>query len=307
MEKKVYDLIILGGGPASMSAGIYASQMKLDTLLIEKDSFGGQITTTSSISNYPGFTEISGEELSLRMHNHLTSTNINISREEVTKTILNEDIKQVHTHNNIYYSKSVIIGIGTRLRNLGVDNENYYLGKGLSYLALKDGDKFLDRDVAVIGGGNSAIEDALFLSEKCRKVYLVHRRQQFRGDEQLIEQLHNKSNIELVLEHKPIQIVGKSRIEKLILKHIPSDSIRELNVDAIFVAIGRGADTDVIDENIARDNNGYIITNQLMETNLSGVYAIGDIRNTPLRQIVTALSDGAIASVSANKFIRNIK
>ena len=305
--EKVYDLIILGGGPASMSAGIYASQMKLDTLLIEKDSFGGQITTTSSVSNYLGFQEISGEELSQRMHNHLLSTNIKITQEEVVKTSLNQDIKQVHTHNNVYYSKCVIIGIGTRLRNLGVENENYYLGKGLSFLAIKDRDKYINKTVAVIGGGNSAIEDALYLSEKCKKVYLVHRRQQFRGDEQLISELHNKNNIELVLEYKPKNILGHNKVEQLILTNIPTNEDKQLDIDGIFLAIGRGADTDIIDENITRDSSGYIVTNELMQTNIDGVYAIGDIRNTPLRQIVTALSDGAIASVSANKFIKNIK
>ena len=305
--EKVYDLIILGGGPASMSAGIYASQMKLDTLLIEKDSFGGQITTTSSVSNYLGFQEISGEELSQRMHNHLLSTNIKITQEEVVKTSLNQDIKQVHTHNNVYYSKCVIIGIGTRLRNLGVENENYYLGKGLSFLAIKDRDKYINKTVAVIGGGNSAIEDALYLSEKCKKVYLVHRRQQFRGDEQLISELHNKNNIELVLEYKPKNILGHNKVEQLILTNIPTNEDKQLDIDGIFLAIGRGADTDIIDENITRDSSGYIVTNELMQTNIDGVYAIGDIRNTPLRQIVTALSDGAIAVVSANKFIKNIK
>ena len=308
---KVYDLIILGGGPASMSAGIYASQTKLDTLLIEKCGFGGQILTTNSVTNYLGFEDISGEELSKRMHKHLLSTPTQITQEEIIKTSLKSEIKEVYTHNNVYYAKSVIIGIGTAVRKLGVENESQYLGKGLSFLALKDRDKFEGKTVAVVGGGNSAIEDALYLSEKCSHVYLIHRRQQFRGDEQLISRLYEKiaseGKIELLLDYKPYAIVGKDNVEGITLTHIPTNKNKDIMLDGIFVAIGRGADTDIIDECIAKDSNGYIITDTQMQTNIDGVYAIGDIRNTPLRQIATAVSDGAIAAISANKYIKNVK
>ena len=305
----IYDLIILGGGPASMSAGIYAMQTKQKTLLIEKEAFGGQITTTSSVSNYLGFEKISGRELAQKMHEHLVSTGIEIAYEEVVKTELESTIKKVYTHNNCYKAYAVIIGIGTQVRRLGVDNENKYLGHGLSYSSLNDRDKFEGKTVAVVGGGNSAIEDAIYLSEKAQKVYLIHRRMEFRGDSKLVEELYsivNTGKIELCLEYKPKAIVGEV-VTQFEITHIPTDQTRTLDVDGIFVAIGRGANTDIIDEKIVRDASGYIVTNEKMETNMPGVYCVGDIRNTPLRQIVTATSDGAIAAITALSYVKNIK
>lgn len=311
MDNKIYDLIILGGGPASLSAGVYASQMKLDTLLIEKEVFGGQIATTSSVTNYLGFEYITGEELSEKMHRHAENTSIQITHEEVTKTELNGDIKIVYTHSNCYKAKAVIIGIGTRVRKLGVPNESKYLGHGLSYTTLKDRDNFEGKTVAIVGGGNSAIEDAIYLSEKCKKVYIVHRRQEFRADKGVLDSLsqaiQDKGNIELVLDAKPHGIIGDKNIEGFEVEHIPTGDIRTLVVNGIFVAIGRGADTDIIDEGITRDPSGYIVTDTYMRTNISRVYAVGDIRNTPLRQIATAVADGAIASVTAFNDIRQSK
>lgn len=307
--EKIYDIIIIGGGPASMSAGVYAKQMKLDSLLIEKEKFGGQIATTSLVTNYLGFERITGEELSLKMHNHLESTGIEIANEEVVNTALKDDIKVVRTHNNSYKTRSVIIGMGTSVRNLGVDNEKKYIMKGISFSTLRDREKYSGQVVAVVGGGNSAIEDAIYLSEKCKKVYLVHRRNEFRADPQVVEDLErtiaNRGNIELVLESKPHSIEGEEVISAINLTHIPSGEIKRLEVNCIFVAIGRGADTDIVDENILRNESGYIITNDKMETNIPGVYAVGDIRNTPLRQIVTAVSDGAIAVISARNYLQS--
>lgn len=303
MEEKIYDLIILGGGPASMSAGVYASQMKLDTLLIEKETFGGQIATTSLVINYLGFESISGEDLSNKMHKHLETTTTKIVKEEIIKTELTDDIKVVYTHSNCYKAKAVIIGIGTQVRKLGVEKESFYLKKGLSYTTLKDRDLFADKVVAIVGGGNSAIEDAMYLAEKCKKVYIVHRRQEFRADAKVVSDLHsaiaNNGNIELVLDSKPHSIVGEEKVEKFCVEHIPTGEIKELPVDGIFVCIGRGADTDIIDAQIEKDPSGYIVTDTYMRTSLNRVYAVGDIRTTPLRQIATAVADGSIAAVTA--------
>ena len=308
---KIYDLIILGGGPAGMSAGIYAMQTKLDTLLIEKDNFGGQLLTTNSITNYLGFEDISGQELSDKMHNHLVSTGIEIVAEEITKTVLNQDIKEVYTHNNCYRARAVIISIGTTIRKFGVENESKYLNHGLSYATLRDRDKFEGKDVVIVGGGNSAIEDAMYLSQKANKVYLMHRRNEFRADPLLVEQLHRCINdtgkIELVLEAKPHAIIGTDMVEGMEYVFIPDGSIHRLDVNGIFVAIGRGADTDIIDENIERNASGYIVTDENMQTNIAGAYAVGDIRNTPLRQIITATSDGAIAAINASNYIKKMK
>ena len=309
--EKIYDLIILGGGPGSMSAGVYAMQLKLDALLIEKETFGGQVATTSNVTNYLGFPSISGSELAENMHKHLSNTEIEIKHEEVVYTDLGQEIKVVKTHSGEYYARAVIIGIGTTIRKLSVENENKYVGKGISYNSLKDRDLFENKNVAVVGGGNSAIEDALYLSEKAKKVYLIHRRNEFRGDPLLVENLYKQidknHNIELVLECKPHSIIGTEKVEKFVVTHIPTNTTRTLDVDGIFVCIGRGADTEIIDEKVARNESGYIITNEQMQTNIAGIYAIGDIRNTPLRQIITACSDGAIASVSAKNYLRNLK
>ena len=309
--EKIYDLIILGGGPGGMSAGIYARQSRLETLLIEKEGFGGQILTTNSITNYLGFENISGAELSDRMHKHLETTGIEIVREEITKTILDSDIKEIFTHNNHYYARAVIIGIGTSIRKLGVENESKFVGHGISYSSIKDREKFENKVVAVVGGGNSAIEDAMYLSEKASKVYLIHRRQEFRADALLVEQLHQAiekdHKIELVLDSKPYALCGNETLEGLEVTYIPDSSTKKLSLDGIFVAIGRGADTDIIDSQVLRDSAGYIITDERMQTNCNGVYAIGDIRNTPLRQIVTATSDGAIAAITAMNYIKNLK
>ena len=294
-----------------MSAGVYAAQMKLDTLLIEKETFGGQIATTSLVTNYLGFPSISGEELSNQMHKHLETTPVHIVKEEVTKTELKNDIKKVYTHSNCYLAKAVIVGIGTQVRKLGVPDEQKYLRRGLSYTTLKDRDSFEGKVVAIVGGGNSAIEDAMYLAEKCKKVYIVHRRQEFRADAGVISDLHRtmeeRGNIELTLDSKPHGIVGNEKVEGFEVEHIPTGNINTLTVDGIFVAIGRGADTDIIDEEIARDPSGYIITDTYMRTNLDMVYAVGDIRTTPLRQIATAVADGSIASVTAFNDIKNKK
>lgn len=307
--ENLYDIIILGGGPASMSAGIYSKQMGLNVLLIEKSAFGGQITTTSTITNYLGFPTITGEELSNRMHEHTVSSGIDIAEEEITNTELNTTLKTVHTHTNRYTAKAVIIGIGTSPRTLGVDNERVYLNKGISYSSLRDRDKYEGKQVAVVGGGNSAIEDAIYLSAKCEKVHLIHRRQEFRADKQLVDNLYKlveDGKIVLHLDYKPHSVSGDGQIDTLTLTHIPTSTTKDIKVDCVFVAIGRGADTDIIDKDIERNEQGYIITNELMETNLAGVYAIGDIRTTPFRQIVTAVADGAIASLSAFKYIKEM-
>ena len=307
--ENLYDIIILGGGPASMSAGIYAKQMGLNVLLLERAAFGGQITTTSTITNYLGFPVITGEELSKKMHEHTVASGIDIAEEEITNTELNTTLKTVYTHTNKYTAKAVIIGIGTSPRALGVDNEKAYLNKGISYSSLRDRDKFAGKQVAVVGGGNSAIEDAIYLSEKCEQVHLIHRRQEFRADKQLVDDLYKlveEGKIVLHLDYKPHSVSGDNNIETFTLTHIPSGDTKDIAVDCIFVAIGRGADTDIIDKDIVRNEQGYIVTNELMETNLQGVYAVGDIRTTPFRQIVTAVSDGAIASLSAFKYIKEM-
>lgn len=300
---KIYDVIFIGGGPASMSGSLYAKQMNLSTLIIEKGAFGGQIATTSSVDNYLGVGKVSGKELCDAMYNHIISSDVEIAQEEVVNMDLKSQPKIISTHNNKYLAKTVVIGMGTEIRRLGLDNENKFIGHGLSYSTIKDAEKFKDKIVAVIGGGNSAIEDALYLSNIASKVYLVHRRNEFRGDPLLVNQLYEKENIELQLECRPISIDGEE-VEKLKLLHIPTNTERELQLNGIFVAIGRGIISDIIDSDLNRTTQGHLVTNEKMETNIPGVYAIGDIRSTPFRQIITGCADGAISALSAFNYIK---
>jgi len=304
--EKIYDIIFIGGGPASMSGALYAKQMRLTSLIIEKGEFGGQIATTSTVENYLGVGTVSGKELCEKMYNHITDLGIETTKEEVVDMDIKGTTKKIKTDNNEYFAKTVIIGMGTEVRRLGIENENKYIGKGISYSSLRDRDKFKDKIVGVIGGGNSAIEDAIYLSEKCKKVYLIHRRNEFRGDLGLVEKAKNTPNIEFVLEYKPLAIIGEEKVEKLKIIHASNNTEKELTLDGIFVAIGRGLISEIIDKDIERTEQGYIVTNEKMETNIPGVFAIGDIRNTVFRQIITGCADGAISALSAFNYIKKL-
>lgn len=309
--EKIYDCVILGGGPAGITAGIYAKQLGLSACVIEKELWGGQIATTYEVLNYTGYSKISGEELSKQMYDHAVSQGVELIKDEIQKTNLCAEIKEVIGIKNKYLAKTVVIAIGTAIRNLGVENERSYINKGLSYSATKDRDKFEGKTVAIVGGGNTAIEDALYLSEKCKKVYLIHRRDEFRADKQLVDRLYAEVEkngvIELVLSAKPHAINGDGQVSGFDVFALKEDCVKHLDVEGLFVAIGRGADTDIVDENVERNEQGYIVSNSKMETNLEGVYVAGDIRNTELRQIVSATNDGAIAVTSAFKYLKSKK
>lgn len=308
---KLYDCIIIGGGPAGITAGIYANQMGLSSIVLEKENWGGQIATTYEVLNYPGYDKISGEDLSLKMYDHAKSLGVELAKDEINKTELVGDIKVVYGFKDTYRAKTVVIAIGTAVRNLGIDNEKSYIGKGLSFSATRDRDKFKGKRVAIVGGGNTAIEDAIYLSKEMKKVYLIHRRDEFRADQKLVDNLYREIEenhiIELVLSAKPYAISGEGVVDKFSVYDLKTESVKDLDVDGVFVAIGRGADTDIIDVNIERNEQGYIISNSKMETNIEGVYVAGDIRNTELRQIVSATNDGAIAITSAFKYIKSKK
>ena len=298
--ENLYDLIILGGGPASMSASIYAKQMGLNTLLIEKSVFGGQVATTSTITNYLGFPVISGEELSEKMHEHAVSSGTDIAEEEITNTELSNTIKTVYTHNKKYSAKTVIIGIGTSVRTLGVDNEKHYINKGISYSTLKDREKYANKTVTVVGGGNSALEDAIYLSEKCSKVHLIHRRNEFRGDEILSRKVKTTPNIEIHTPYVPSKILGDNIFEGLLIKNVDTSKEEELLVSSTFVYIGNTPNIEFIKFDL-EIKDGYILVDEDMKTSLDNVYAIGDVRSKKIRQIVTAVNDGAIAALAIEK------
>ena len=305
--EKIYDIITIGGGPAAFTAGIYARRAGLTVLMLEKNIPGGAVAITSEVCNYPGFEKIEGPDLANRMFEHAVNLGVEAVFEEVTSTDFSDKIKVVKTFAGTYKARVVIICLGAATRKLSAEGEKAFIGKGISYCATCDGNLYKDKTVAVVGGGNSALEDAVYMSNIASKVYLIHRRDEFRGDDILVKQVKSQPNIELVLCSKVNKVEGKERLENIIVENIPNKTLSSLKVDGLFVSIGRGPDTEVIDKAVACNENGYILSDEKMKTNVDGVYVAGDIRNTPLRQIVTACSDGAIAATAAFQYIKTSK
>ncbi len=307
MSDKIYDLIIIGGGPAGFTAGIYAKRSGLDVALIEKGVPGGAVAITYEVLNYPGIKQIGGPELATMMYEHAESLGVEMIFDEVKNTHLTDTVKTVECFGGTFKAYTVIICIGAAARKLGLDNERQFIGKGISYCATCDGSLFKDKDVAIVGGGNTALEDAVYMSNLAKRVYLIHRRDEFRGDDILVNDVKSRENIELVLCSKPVKINGTDTLQSVEVENLIDKSIRTLDVAALFVSIGRGPDTEVIDKQVKLNDAGYIVGDEKMQTNVDGVYVAGDIRQTPLRQIVTACSDGAIAATSAFTYIKTNK
>lgn len=291
-----FDVIIIGGGPGGLSAGIYAGRANLKTLIIEGTGVGGQVNYTTDIDNYPGFFG-TGPELSEKMREQTEKFGVIFSQENV-KEIANplSSIKTVRTRRNEYRAKAVIIATGATPRLLGVDGEERLKGAGVSYCATCDGAFFKDRTVLVAGGGNTAFEEALYLSKFCQKVYLIHRNEKFRASKSLIERVKQNSKILIRTNEQIEKIQGTDSVKSVVLMHTISKKITVLDTDAVFVAIGRNPENSLVKDFLKLDEAGYIITDENMRTSVNGIYAIGDVRKTPLRQIVTAASDGAVAA-----------
>lgn len=304
MSQKVYDVLIIGGGPAGFTAGIYAKRAGLDVAMIEKGVPGGAVAITYEVCNYPGFKQIGGPELATLMFEHMQSLGVEVIFDEVKNTALTDQVKTVECFNGTYKAHTVILCLGAAARKLNLDNERQFIGKGISYCATCDGNLFKDQDVAIVGGGNSALEDAVYMSNIAKKVYLIHRRDQFRGEEILAKEVKETKNIELVLCSRVAKLNGESTLQSIEVENLVDKSLKTIDLSALFVSIGRGPDTEVVDKQVALNQAGYIVANEKMETNVAGVYVAGDIRETPLRQIVTACSDGAVAATSAFTYIK---
>lgn len=304
----MYDVIIIGGGPAGLTAGIYSCRAGLKTLIIERLMPGGQVGLTSKVENYPGFISIDGVELAMKMHEHATSVGCEFEFGEVISLDINGKIKTIKTHTKEYQSKTVLLCLGASAKQLNVKGEKSFLGKGLSYCATCDGSLYKDKTVAIVGGGNTSLEDCIYLSGIVKKVYLIHRRDTFRGQETLVKTLNAtnlaNNNIQQVLNSRVTEIIGKDKIEGIEIENLVNNQTEKIDIDGLFVAIGRKPDTEIISNIVNLDENGYIITDEKMKTNIDGVFACGDVRQKKLRQIVTACSDGAIAGISAFEYIR---
>lgn len=302
--EKIYDIAIIGGGAAGITAGIYAKRAGLDVIIFEKNVPGGVISTSFEVANYPSFSLISGMELATKMFEQVSSLGVPFEFDEVNKVYIDGDIKVVQCLRNTFKAKAVILAQGATVRRLNIENENKFLGRGISYCATCDGNFFKDKIVTLVGGGSTALEDVFYLSNLCKKVYLVHRRDEFRGENILAERLRKTENVEFVLNSVVSQLFGSDHLEKIEVTNRLTQEKKVLETEGLFVCIGRGPDTDIVVGDLKKNENGYIITDENMKTNIEGVYAVGDIRNTPLRQIITACADGAIAATKIFEYLR---
>jgi len=303
---KEYDVIIIGGGPAGLSAGIYSSRARLRTLLIEKGMFGGLIANAELVENYPGFPEgISGFDIGERMHQQASKFGLETLLAEVTSVELLKDIKTVSTSEGDLSAKVVIIASGAERKRLGVPGEDLLVNRGVSYCATCDGALFKDRVVAVVGGGDSAVEEALFLTRFASKVIIIHRRNQLRALKPTQERALSHKKIELMWDTVVEEIKGKNKVSELAVRNVKTGEISKIFLDGVFIYIGQIPNTGFLKGQIPLDKEGYIITDDRMRTQIKGVYAAGDIRKNSSRQVITAAGDGATAAISAEKFLNS--
>lgn len=304
MEQKITDVIIIGGGPGGYTAALYSARANLKTVVIEKLSAGGQMATTSQVDNYPGFEEgVNGFELGEKMRQGAERFGVETLFAEVESVDLNAEIKVIHTSEGDYFARTVILATGANPREMGLEEEQKLKGRGVAYCATCDGMFYRNKTVAVVGGGNTAVADALFLSKICNKVYLVHRRDQLRASKSYMSALKQSLNIEFIWNAKVKEILHDKKVTGIVAEDIESGDAIKVACDGVFVAIGRIPNTDLFKGQIELDDGGYIVADETTRTNLPGVFAAGDVRTKPLRQIVTATADGAVASKFAEEYI----
>ena len=300
----LYDIIIIGAGPAGLTSAIYAKRANKNILVLEAKNYGGQIINTLDIENYPANEHISGFDFATNLYNQAKNFGAEIKYEKVVDINNLGKEKEVITTKNTYKTKTIIIATGSENRKLGLPNEDEFASKGISYCATCDGAFYKEKTVAVVGGGNTALEDALYLADLASKVYLIHRRDEFRGEESTINLLKEKDNIEFLYNSNVTKLNTKDRLESIEVTSNDGE-IRTIDVDALFIAIGRIPENQNFAKLINLDNAGYIISNEYCHTNVEGIFVAGDNRVKELRQLVTATSDGAIAAVEAIKYINS--
>jgi thioredoxin reductase (NADPH) len=302
--KENYQGVIIGGGPAGLAAGLYCARSRLNTLLIEKGVIGGQITNAERVENYPGFPKgISGIELGQLIHAQATSYGLETLPAEVTKAVPSPRHNLINTSEGDFVAEAIIIASGSQFRRLGVPGEDRFVGKGVSYCATCDGPLFKGKTVAVIGGGDAAITEALYLSKFASSVKVIHRRSQLRASKIFQERAMADPKIEFIWDTVVTQIEGDGIVKQLVIKSTKNAKISTLELAGVFVAIGSEPNSTQWRGLLPLDEGGYIITNELMETKIPGIFAVGDIRHNSARQAITAAGDGATAAISAERFL----
>ena len=298
-----YDLAIIGGGVAGMTAAVYAARSGLNTVIIEKAGFGGQAALTAKIENYPSVKEIEGFELAANMKAQVDALGVESKYGDVTALTKADGLFTITTPSETIEAKTAIIANGVRRRELGIEGEERLRGRGISWCAVCDGGFFRKKKVAVIGAGNSALGDAIYLSNLCEEVYLIYRRPYPTATKSYMDTIKGIDNIRLMPRHIPLEIKGDKRVSALAVKNLDTDEVSELEVNGVFEAIGLIPDNDVFANVVELDENGYILTDDEMRTKTEGLFAAGDTRQKHLRQIVTACSDGAIAATAAHAYL----
>ena len=301
----MYDIIIIGSGQAGLSAAIYAQRACLDTIVIEKNGIsGGQVLNTWEVDNYPGFPGVTGFELSRQFREHANKLGARVVQDEVVQVELSGNVKKVVCEEETYEARCVILASGAHHRTLEVPGEEELRGAGVSYCATCDGAFFRGRTVAVVGGGDAALEDAIFLARMCEKVYIVHRRDKLRGAKRLQERLQALENIEFVWNSETAAIEGNAQVEALRLRQTKTGEERRLDVDGVFIAVGIAPESELYAGQLELDEQGYIRADESGQTSVPGVFAAGDVRTKALRQILTAASDGANCVASAERYLQ---
>lgn len=302
--KDINDIIVIGAGTAGLTCAIYGLRAGKSVLVLEEKMYGGQIVNTPSVENYPGYKNISGFEFANNLYEQAKALGMEYINEKVTgiKTCSEKNgLRAVVTEKGTYETRAVVIATGAKNRMLGLEREKELTGKGVSYCATCDGAFFKGRAAAVVGGGNTALEDALFLSNYCSKVYVIHRREEFRGDKSDVDKLKTKENVELVLNSTVEELLGENTLNGINVRNVNDNTLTKLSVDGLFVAVGQVPDNESFREAVKLDDKGYIVAGEDCRTGTDGIFAAGDCRTKSVRQLVTAAGDGAVAGLEASK------
>jgi len=303
-----YELVIIGGGPAGLTAGLYAARAGLNAVLIEKIVPGGQVIVSDWIENYPGFPEgLSGPDLVQKITEQVKRFDLNIESNEVVSVDLSEPSKKITLNDRTITTHTIIIATGAFPKKLGVPGEDTFYGKGISSCATCDGPFFKDRIVAAVGGGDTAVQESLFLTKFAKKVYLIHRRDRLRAAAILQKRALSNEKMEIIWDSVLTDISGLTNVENITVQNVKTGGKIQLSVDGCFIWVGTIPNTKFLADSVKLDEYGFIVAGLNMETSVPGVFAVGDVRNTPLRQIATAVGDGAIAAISAENYIENVK
>ena len=308
MQSYEFDTVILGGGPAGLSAGIYASRGAVSTAIIDVSMLGGQPSNYLELENYPGFPIIGGFDLMEKFEEHADKFGVQkFTMQEIEKIDLKSNPKLIVTKEAEFRAKTVIIACGAQPMKLGVPGEAEFVGRGVSYCAVCDGAFYKNKVVAVVGGGNAAVEEAMYLTKFADKVYLIHRRNELRADKIIQERAFKNEKIEFIWDSVVKEIKGDNLVHTAVLENVKSHELSNLQVNGVFPYIGMTPNIEGIAGQVAQDANGFIVTDETMKTSIDGVYAAGDVRKTPLRQVITAAADGAVGAVYAVKYLESLK